>query len=581
MNFAELRRKAEEAANSARNAVPSSSKGSRYEPVRPTLGPAKSAERYPSQAERTRQSTVLNWEQSKHVAPAPPRRLPSASNNAYGASPALEHEADALQRPTPAPPYRYAVEHDLPSPASPVLPRETAPPQRASLDPPRDAAPVFKRFSDYTDGDKRDLFDVLDSFFDSRLDVVVVGKPASGEAPEPPSRRQQAHSAPYLPPASPPPVARSTRPRLAESSSSSSAPTPQPYAPTPKPRELHAPSYPPPSSHSSAALSLLHYLIHAPFSTAWFASLSSPLPPPLVGRSDVRFTASFSQRGTHKALVGCALFGDASTAWWRLSWDAASEQRGTAHADVAREARYRPAPDLAGPEWTAERLYAASERYGVRVARFAEEARKGGVPVARGECWDVASEALKAVEADEAARGPRAARRPLLSVGRTHGALLYYANAGAEGKRDADGRVVGTWKGGDVYVRPGDVVEWRQVRISEVGARQGAYMMLGDPDHTAVVTSVSPPHATPSIASSAPYLDAAYPLASLNAITVVEQSLGYAPTSRTYDLGSMSAGELWIYRPCGMQELCGYEEVSPQWPEEQGVQCWSVGELGD
>lgn len=96
-----------------------------------------------------------------------------------------------------------------------------------------------------------------------------------------------------------------------------------------------------------------------------------------------------------------------------------------------------------------------------------------------------------------------------------------------------------------------------------------------------MVTSVSPPHATPSIASSAPYVDAAYPLASLNAITVVEQSLGYAPTLRTYDLGSMSAGELWIYRPCGMQELCGYEEVSPQWPEEQGVQCWSIGELGD
>ncbi|GAA5999610.1 uncharacterized protein JCM10292_004269 [Rhodotorula paludigena] len=631
MNFAELRRRAEEAANSARNAVPSSSKGSRYEPVRPTLGPAKSAERYPSQAERTRQSTVLNWEQSKHVAPAPPRRLPSASSHAQGgapaetavaastpalparapppparkpaglgppappprkpshlaaprtpsplASPALEHEADALQRPTPAPPYRYAVEHDLPSPASSVLPRENAS-QRNSLDPTRSAAPAFKRFSEYTDQDKNDLFAVLDSFFDSRFDVVVVGKPASEEALEPPSRRQQAHSAPYLPPASPPPVARSTRPRLADPSSSSAS-TPQPYAPTPKPRELHAPSYPPPSSHSSAALSLLHYLLHAPFSTAWFADLSSPLPPSLVGRSDVRFTASFSQRGTHKALVGCALFGDASTAWWRLSWDAASEQRGTAHVDVARQARYRPAPDLAGQEWTAERLYAASERYGVRVARFAEEARERGVPVARGECWDVASEALKAVEADEATRGPRAARRPLVSVGRTHGALLYYANAGAEGKRDADGRVVGTWKGGDVYVRPGDVVEWRQVRISEVGARQGAYMMLGDPDHTAVVTSVSPPHATPSIASSAPYVDAAYPLASLNAITVVEQSLGYAPTSRTYDLGSMSAGELWIYRPCGMQELCGYEEVSPQWPEEQGVQCWSIGELGD
>lgn len=288
--------------------------------------------------------------------------------------------------------------------------------------------------------------------------------------------KEPTEPAPYLAPspaAAPPPVATSIRPRLpATASSSSSPPVSHAFAPTPKPPkppELHAPSYPPPESHSSAALSILHYILSHPFATPWFVhsphSTSSPLPPPLVGRSDLRFTASWSQRNSDKQHVGAALFGDGSVAWWRLSWTAEAEVAGRAHLDARREGRYRPRPDVAS--WDAHALYAQSEALGTRVARFAEEAVERGVPVARGECWDMASEALSAAAAEVAKED-----KPFPSIGRTHGALLFHARAGRDG----------TWTGGDAYVRPGDVVDWREVRISEVGARRGQYMVLGDPD---------------------------------------------------------------------------------------------------
>ncbi|BGP49579.1 hypothetical protein JCM10450v2_005474 [Rhodotorula kratochvilovae] len=600
MDFAELRRRAEAAASGARAALPSV-KPVKYEPARPAYG---TQDPLPSQQERRDHSTVLQWEASKHVVPPPPRRMaagepaaaqtnspppscdapppptparkppglappapPPRNKPPHLASPGLSRASTAVSsatsasasRPIPAPPYSHAVEHDLPT-SSPLASTSS----RLGKSQPHQAEPArWKKFSDYGEKDKHDLFAALDSFFNSRLEVTttpyIVELNDDKQDPAMP-----ASPAPYLPPlpsAAPPPVARSTRPRLAATSSS-----PAPFAPTPKPPELHAPSYPPAASHSSAALSLANYLLHTPFSTAWFlpptGGPESPMPPPLIGRSDLRFTASWSQHGAAKTHVGAALFGDGSIAWWRLSWDTSSESAGRAHLDARREARYRPRPDIAS--WSAHELYAASEAYGPALVRFAQEAVARGEPVARGECWDLASEALEAA-AGAAAGG----ERPFPSIGRTHGALLYYAKAGRDG----------TWTGGDAYVRPGDVVEWRRVRISEVGARDGAYMVLGDPDHTAIILSASPPLSSPSLPSSPPYRDATYPLASLSALTVAEQSLGQPPTVRTYDLGTLTEGEVWIYRPCGMRALCGVDEVEAVWPEERGVECWSVGEL--
>ncbi|KPV74308.1 uncharacterized protein RHOBADRAFT_44795, partial [Rhodotorula graminis WP1] len=364
----------------------------------------------------------------------------------------------------------HAVAHDLPTAAPPPsLPARTpapSPPASRTVEP----TPTWKAFSAFDERDKADLFSALDSFFGARLEITTTSYTTEVDEDEEP---HAVEPAPYLPPsraAAPPPVASASRPRLAPASSSlSSSPAPDRFAPTPKPPELHVPSYPPRESHSSAALSLLHYLTSHLFSSPWFvhspSPTSSPLPPPLVGRTDLRFTASWSQRNSLKQHVGVALFADASVAWWRISWTAESERAGRAHLDAERDARYRPRPDVAS--WDAHALYAHSEALGAAVASFAEDAVERGEPVARGECWDLASEALGAAGA-AASGGDKA----FPSIGRTHGALLYHAAAGQDG----------TWTGGDAYVRAGDVVEWRSVRICEVGARRGEYMMLGDPD---------------------------------------------------------------------------------------------------
>lgn len=234
-------------------------------------------------------------------------------------------------------------------------------------------------------------------------------------------------------------------------SSSSSSPAPS-----------SGPSYPPPEPYSSSALTIAHYLTDTAFpSPPWYSLPTASLPPPLEGRSDVRFTGSWSQRGTEKSVLGFVLFGDASCAWWKISFDVARP------ADARREVRYRPRPGA----WDGERLYAASERYGPGMVAFAHAAVASRIPVARGECWDVAAEGLTSVGAQLPEE-----EEPFPSIARTHGHLLYWAKA------TSDGSAKGVWRGGDVYVRPGDVVEWRRVKIKEVGAPAGSYSTLGDPD---------------------------------------------------------------------------------------------------
>ncbi|TKA55512.1 hypothetical protein B0A53_02688 [Rhodotorula sp. CCFEE 5036] len=368
----------------------------------------------------------------------------------------------------------------------------------------------------------------------------------------------------------PPPISRATRPQL----------SPALAPPASRPDR----SYPPAETHSSAALSLLHWLLDPPNLSSILTTSAvpfflpppaspSPQPPPLENRSDVRSAYSWLQRGDAKSYVGCFLFGDASIAWIRISWNATAEARGPTAllrgGQVQREGRYRPRPRIEH-DWDAERLYRASETYGPRIVRFAQDALARGVPVARGECWDLANEALAACEAESVGG---ASNKPFPSIARTHGALLYYARAGT-------GEVVGTWTGGDVYVRPGDIVEWRSVTIREVGMAPGSYSTLGDPEHTAIIVAAGAPLTLPRFDPSGrqpPFLDTAYPLSSLVSLTVVEQSRGYAPSEKTYDLAAMSKGEVWIYRPCGLRDLVGVDEVAAKWPPE--VQCWQVGEL--
>jgi hypothetical protein len=173
-------------------------------------------------------------------------------------------------------------------------------------------------------------------------------------------------------------------------------------------------------------------------------------------------------------------------------------------------------------------LQQAAETYGATVAAFAERAEASGRPVARGECWDVAHEALLHAES---LFGPHDA--PILSTARAHGHLLFCGKPG-----------VGRWRGGDDRLRAGDIVEWRSVRIG-MGQYGGAFALLGEPDHTAVLVQDTVPRCAVADGQSVRPAD-------VGVLTVVEQSAGHAPKRDSYDLAKLQQGEVWVYRPVGM-----------------------------
>lgn len=172
-------------------------------------------------------------------------------------------------------------------------------------------------------------------------------------------------------------------------------------------------------------------------------------------------------------------------------------------------------------------LQQAAETYGATAAAFAERAEASGRPVARGECWDVAHEALLHAES---IFGPHDA--PILSTSRAHGHLLFCGKPG-----------VGRWRGGDDRLRAGDIVEWRSVRIGM--GQYGAYSLLGDPDHTAVLVQDTVPRCAVADGQSVKPAD-------VGVLTVVEQTAGRAPKRDSYDLANLQQGEVWVYRPVGM-----------------------------
>lgn len=239
------------------------------------------------------------------------------------------------------------------------------------------------------------------------------------------------------------------------------------------------------------------------------------------------------------------------------------------------------------------------------MARFARESVERRTPVARGECWDLAHEALVSTRR---ATGQVNLAAPFVSIGRTHGHLIFHATAPRDGE----------WYGRDLYVRAGDIVEWRSVTIREVGMSLNSYSILGDPDvsfffsfflffpplfsnernetdnivahqhiqHTAVIVATGQPLRLPEPSSaSAATTSCRYSPESIGLITVVEQSLGQVPTERTYDLATLSKGEIRIYRPCAIRDLVGIDKIEPKWPDDDGddegekIQCRRVEEI--
>ncbi|KDR73982.1 hypothetical protein GALMADRAFT_596422 [Galerina marginata CBS 339.88] len=212
---------------------------------------------------------------------------------------------------------------------------------------------------------------------------------------------------------------------------------------------------------------------------------------------------------------------------------------------VTRHAVYLPPPKALGRE----ELVEAHEIYGDTIALFAESFLGSGQCCARGECWDLASEGLKYFKDYDYIP------KPIPSISRTHGHLIY------EGKASMAGReMVGRWRGGDDRIRRGDIAEWRKVRIGIKGARPGSYYTLGDPDHTAVIVAECVPSSTPANGASLRPSD-------LGVIAVVEQSAGQMPQRREYDLSCFEEGEMWIYRPIGMQAYLSVPDITAVPPE--------------
>jgi hypothetical protein len=281
-------------------------------------------------------------------------------------------------------------------------------------------------------------------------------------------------------------------------------------------------SFPPSTANGSAAADLAAYMHPStPWDSEWYTT-TSPIPPHLNGSPEIRFTGSYSYSGAQHTARGAILFSDLSMCWYSVTF---TKGRGPA---PSRWARYHPRP----APMPAPALRHAAETHGAAVATFAEGAVASGRPVGRGECWDVAHEALLHAET---LFGERDA--PLLSTSRAHGHLLLCGKPG-----------VGQWRGGDDRLRKGDVVEWRSVRIG--AAQYGAYAILGEPDHTAVLVEDTVPRCAVADGESVRPAD-------VGVLTVVEQSAGRVPQRESYDLAKLQQGEFWVYRPVGMVEYLG------------------------
>jgi hypothetical protein len=301
-------------------------------------------------------------------------------------------------------------------------------------------------------------------------------------------------------------------------------------------------SHPPATKYDSAAQDFAQYFkASTRWDAAWYSS-KSPVPPALQGNPQITYSMSRRSVGPETTLSCGVAFSDLSICWFTVDFSTARVADPNNTSLVKRSAKYLGRPQAMDKA----ALLAAHETYGETIAAFAESFLGTGEFCARGECWDLADQALKYF--DDFDYVPK----PVPSLSRTHGHLIF------EGKASGKGNMVGRWRGGDDRVRRGDIVEWRKVKINFVGARPNSWAILGDPDHTAVIVRDSQPSRTPADCQSLSPAD-------LGSLEVVEQSLGSPPDRKEYDLAAFEQGEMWIYRPIGLQAYLGtlFEATCP------------------
>lgn len=295
-------------------------------------------------------------------------------------------------------------------------------------------------------------------------------------------------------------------------------------------------SYPPQATHGCLALDLAYYFHPSTtWDDYWYAE-QNPVPPPIKDSIHRIWKGQMMSIGDTKTVNYGVFFSDLSICWWSVSFSMADPSQ------VERHAEYVPPPE----PLSREQLVEASELYGETIAAYAESFLNSGQFCARGECWDLANEGIKCLEQFDYIP------KPLQSLNRTHGQLLF------KGKALGKNGQVGQWTAADDQVRRGDIIEWRSVKIATVGAQYGAYYILGDPDHTAVITK-------DVVSSRSPTEGESFLPSELVAIEVVEQgrnNIPPEPKRQTYDMDAFEQGEVWIYRPVPFEVLMGFPELT-------------------
>ncbi|KAF9474280.1 hypothetical protein BDN70DRAFT_884988 [Pholiota conissans] len=301
-------------------------------------------------------------------------------------------------------------------------------------------------------------------------------------------------------------------------------------------------SHPLPTTYGSGALDLAHYFAPTtPWLTAWYNPAEGPsIPPPLVGDTNHTYTSSWISRGPNKITHIGICFSDLSLFWGTVAFSITGVDSSIVH----RHAVFLPPPRALG--W--RDLLNAHETYGNTVALYAESFLGSGQYCARGECWDLATEALKYfLDFDYVPI-------PVPSISRTHGHLIFEGMATNSGQT-----MVGRWRGGDNRIRRGDIAEWRKVKLRMKDAPPGNCFTLGDPDHTSIIVTDCIPNAAPMDGQSMLPTN-------LGVLVVVEQSIDQPPARKEYDLRYFEEGEMWIYRPIGMQVYLGVSALTAEPP---------------
>lgn len=167
--------------------------------------------------------------------------------------------------------------------------------------------------------------------------------------------------------------------------------------------------------------------------------------------------------------------------------------------------------------------------YSDAVATWCESNK--GRQVGDGECWTLANEGLKAVAANCTSYGTEPC---LSSQSYIHGAQIYAFIPAQSSQPDPPGGVL------EAGVARGDVIQiWKGIFKSKDGRRQ---QFAGDPDHTAVITSVEPN----------------------GILRVVESNVGGSKNVRdgSYDMSELTQGEVRIFRAVGENWI---GKLDPTW----------------